>query len=167
MLRQVFRHQTLDMAQILRGLIGAHHQRAGGRHITPFVEVPDDVQGAQPALAAQQPGLQSDQQAFNARHQCRAVDDKRVKFELFLELLRQHQPVVTIGCAAPCPVKRCQQIGTEAPCNAIAGKRQQIVPGAATGALQHAQVRARGAQRVHGQLTSAAVRGLAKPANCY
>lgn len=162
-LGQLFGQQSRHMAQVLRGLGRAHLQLAGGRHIPAFVEVPGQPERAQPALPAQQPGLQPGQQAQGAVHQRRRVGHQRVELDFFLKMLGQHLPLVLVGHAAACAVQRVQQFRAKAPGHAVARQAQQIVPGAAADAFEHAQVRARRAQAVHGQVGDALPRPGAMP----
>ena len=167
LLAQVFCHQGRDVAQVLRRLVSAHHQAAGGRRVTARVHVPGEFKRAQSALPTHQPGLQAGQQALDTGHQREAMGDQRVQLQFFLELFGQHQPVVCVWSSTTRPVQRGQQAGTKTSGHTVTRELKQVVPGAAAGTLQHVQVGARGAQGVHGQLTSPAVCGQAQLANRY
>ena len=150
LLAQLLGDQARHMAQVLRGLGRAHHQLAGGRHIAALVQLPDQLEGAQTALAAQQPGLQVQQQAFDTGHQRRRMNHQRVELQLFVERFGQHQPIVAVWRVAAGAVQRSQQRRAKTPGHAVTRQAQQVVPIAATDPLQHAQMCSSRAERVHG-----------------
>ena len=152
LLREVFGHQTRHVPQVLRGIGGADFKLAGRLYAPPFVEVPDEPERTDPALPAEQPGLQIHQQPLGARHQRRGVDYQRVELDLFVELFGQSEPVVVVGHAAARAVQRFEQRRAKAPGHAVTRQTQHVVPGAAADAREHAKVRTRGAERVHGQV---------------